>query len=247
MEKRNRVNNAFYDTLHTLWHEGAAHPIALLRAENALRNPWIGRVLENRQTQKCKVLDIGCGGGLLTNALAKQGHQVYGIDSSLASLQIAREKDATSTVHYERADATALPFLDHSFDAVCAMDLLEHVEDPMQVITEASRVLRKGGLFFFHTFNRNLLSWLIVIKGVEWCIRNTPSDMHLYRCFIKPREVTTMCQKNHLKVEKMCGVVPDVKTVAFWKMLLTRDVPQNFRFIFSPSLKTGYSGYAVKL
>jgi 2-polyprenyl-6-hydroxyphenyl methylase/3-demethylubiquinone-9 3-methyltransferase len=127
------------------------------------------------------------------------------------------------------------------------MDLLEHVEKPFQVIQEASRVLKKGGLFFFHTFNRNLLSYLMVIKGVEWCFSNTPANMHVYPLFLKPKELSHMCINHHLLVEKLIGVSPDMKNSSFWKMVFKRKVDQNFRFIFTNSLKTGYSGYAVKI
>jgi len=246
MESQTRVNNSFYDTLHHLWEEGSAHPIALLRAENELRNPWIRTIIEKRLGSRCKVLDIGCGGGLLTNQLAKEGHEVSGIDLSSGSLSFAAKRDNTQSVNYFLGPAETLPFLDASFDVVCAMDLLEHVEDPAKVISEASRVLKKKGLFFFHTFNRTWLSWLIVIKGVEWCVRNAPSDMHLYKCFIKPEELSRFCEMSQMQVEKMVGVKPVVNS-AFWKMIISKEVSPNFRFIFTPSLKTGYSGYSVKI
>lgn len=241
MATKSRVNNAFYDQLETLWLAGTSHPVALLRAENALRNPWIASKLP---LPNSKVLDIGCGGGLLTNALAERGHTVVGIDLSSKSLEIAKQSDATKSVSYLEASADNLPFEDHSFDAVCAMDLLEHVENPAKVIEEASRVLKKGGLFFFHTFNRNWLSWLIIIKGVEWCVRNTPPNMHQYGYFLTPEEVTHLCTQSHMKIENIVGVVPQMNA-AFWKMLLTREVSANFRFKFTQSLKTGYSGYAT--
>lgn len=236
------INNAFYETLKEKWHLSTNHPVALLRAENALRNPWIAKQLSPHS----KVLDIGCGGGFLTNFLAQEGHQVFGVDLSLESLKVAQEGDKTKTVDYQVADAVALPFPSESFDVVTAMDLLEHVESPSKVISEAARILKPGGLFFFHTFNRNFLSWLIVIKGVEWCVKNTPPNMHVYPLFIKPKELIKMCQENTLKVEKIVGVRPKFLNIAFWKMLLTRRVPSSFEFKFTNSLLTGYSGVAKK-
>jgi 2-polyprenyl-6-hydroxyphenyl methylase / 3-demethylubiquinone-9 3-methyltransferase len=244
MEKKRTVNNAFYETLHELWLEGNAHPVALLRAENRLRNPWILNILEKRFERKCKVLDIGCGGGHLTNTLAKQGHDVYGIDLSASSLEIA--KKGSSLVHYELGRAESLSFPDRSFDVVCAMDLLEHIEEPEKVIAEAARVLEHNGLFFFHTFNRTFLSWLLAVQGVKWCIQNTPPSLHLYRLFIKPAEMRTFCSRHGLEIEAIIGVIPDSKSAAFWKMLFTRKVSDDFRFVFTPSLRTGYSGYARK-
>ena len=238
------INNAFYDELHEMWNESTDHPIALLRAENNLRNPWIQQVLSKVFPHPCKVLDIGCGGGYLTNSLAKKGHIVSGIDLSEQSLEIAKSQDTSHSVDYQRASAYELPYSDGLFDAVCAMDLLEHVEHPAQVVSEASRVLKKGGLFFFHTFNRNMLSYFMIIKGVEWCFSNAPPNMHVYPLFIKPEELKVFCKNHGLIVEEILGMRPDFSSKAFWKMVFTRKVEDDFRFIFTSSLKTGYSGYA---
>lgn len=240
------INNAFYDDLNQMWINSSDHPIALLRAENALRNPWINEILCRHFTHPSKVLDVGCGGGYLTNFLAKRGHFVSGIDLSDQSLEVAKQQDETKSVEYMRASAYELPYDDGIFDAVCAMDLLEHVEKPAIVITEAARVLKKGGLFFFHTFNRNLLSYFMVIKGVEWCFANAPPNMHVYPLFIKPEELKDLCQNRGLEVKEIKGVRPDFTSTAFWQMVLTKKVKDNFRFVFTHSLKTGYSGYAVK-
>lgn len=237
-----KINNTFYDELGEDWHENSSHPVALLRAENALRNPWLAEMIPS----KSKVLDIGCGAGFLTNFLAQRGHEVYGIDLSPKSLEVARSKDRTGLVQYQIGNGTKLSFGEKSFDAVVAMDVLEHVEDPEKVVAEASRVLKSGGLFFFHTFNRNFLSWLIVIKGVEWCVKNTPRNMHIYPLFIKPSELSVLCSKHHMRVECMLGVRPKIGKKAFWKMVLTRNVPNDFEFQFTSSLMTGYSGFAIK-
>lgn len=241
------VNNAFYDELNTDWYDRNDHPIALLRSENRLRNPWIEGVIKGRFPEGAAVLDVGCGAGFLTNYLAEKGHRVSGIDLSGTSLEIAKKRDPTGKVDYRVANGYQLPFPDASFSAVCAMDLLEHVADPAQIIAEASRVLKKGGLFFFHTFNRTLLSYLLVIKGVEWFVSNTPKQMHVQNCFIKPKELVDFCARENLVEPHMVGISPDMKRKAFWKMVFTRRVPEEFRFCFTPSLQTGYAGYAVKV
>ncbi|HSX12154.1 MAG TPA: bifunctional 2-polyprenyl-6-hydroxyphenol methylase/3-demethylubiquinol 3-O-methyltransferase UbiG [Rhabdochlamydiaceae bacterium] len=248
MERKKHIpiNNAFYDDLEEMWYESHDHPIALLRAENVLRNPWIEKVIEEKIGNCCAVLDVGCGGGFLTNDLAKKGHRVSGIDLSENSLNMARKNDVTNSVQYFLASAYELPFPAETFDVVSAMDLLEHVEKPECVIQEASRVLKKGGLFFFHTFNRNWTSYFIVIKGVEWCFSNHPPRMHVYPLFIKPQELERMCSCHQLEVEEILGIRPDFKTVSFWKMVFTRKVDPEFRFVFTPSLKTSYSGFAKK-
>lgn len=243
---RKSINNAFYDELKERWHTDNDHPIALLRAENSVRNPWVSATLKKRFQGTCKILDIGCGAGLLANPLAQDGHEVTGIDLSASSLEIARKNDQTKRVRYIHAKGEELPFSPRTFDAVIAMDLLEHVEKPELIIQEAAKVLKKGGLFFFHTFNRNLLSWLIIIKGVEWCVKNSPKNMHVYDLFIKPSEMKEMCAASNLAVSEIHGLEPDIRRGAFWKMLATRSVPTDFRFRFTPRQLTGYVGFALK-
>lgn len=236
------INNAFYEELDEKWYTAFDHPIALLRAENKIRIPWI---LETIGRDK-KILDIGCGAGLLANALAKEGHEVFGVDLSPSTLKIAKKHDATQTVVYDLADAAALPYPTQTFDVVSAMDLLEHVENPQQVISEASRVLKPGGLFFFHTFNRNPLSYLLIIKGVDWCVPNAPKNMHIYRLFIKPSEMEKMGRNNSLKLIEMKGFIPKLSLKTICEMTLQKKVPEHFTFRFSKSLATGYCGYFRK-
>lgn len=243
MERRSNINNDFYDELGEGWYTASDHPIALLRAENRVRVPWIIGEIGKDKT----VLDVGCGAGLLTNALAKEGHRVFGIDLSAASLKTAAGRDETGQVNYQLANAYALPYPASTFDVVCAMDILEHVEEPGRLIAEASRVLKPGGVFFFHTFNRNFLSYLVVIKGVEWCVPNAPQNMHVYPLFIKPTELKELCRKENLVVKQLRGFRPRLISRPFFQMLWSRKVPSDFSFCFSKSLATGYCGSAQKI
>lgn len=236
-----RINNDFYENLADRWYTADDHPIALLRAENAVRVPWI---IENI-TETSKVLDIGCGAGFLANALALEGHDVCAIDLSPSSLEVAQKYDATKKVQYVAANAYSLPYPDQTFDVACAMDILEHVEEPELLIAEASRVLKPGGLFFFHTFNRNLFSYITVIKGVEWFVGNAPKNMHVYSLFIKPRELSDICKIYDLGIKTLSGFGPEINP-SFFQMLFTRKVPQDFTFNFSKRPITGYCGVAHK-
>lgn len=180
----------------------------------------------------------------MTNALALEGHYVTGIDLSPASLEVAKKHDATGKTRYTVADAMDLPFANSHFDVVCAMDILEHVDNPEKLIKEAARVLRPGGLLFFHTFNRTLLSYLFAVKGLEWVTPNSPKHIHLYENLITPRELTQMCRNVNLEVTTLIGLVPTVCQKSFWKLLLQRRISEDFRFHFTPSLASGYCGVA---
>jgi 2-polyprenyl-6-hydroxyphenyl methylase/3-demethylubiquinone-9 3-methyltransferase len=125
------------------------------------------------------------------------------------------------------------------------MDILEHVEEPNKLIEEAARVLLPGGLFFFHTFNRNFLSYLLVIKGVDIFVKNAPKNMHVYQLFITPDELKVLCQNAGLNTDLMLGFAPTLNK-SFWQLMLTRKVPNNFSFHFTKSLSTGYCGIATK-
>lgn len=240
-----QVNNEIYHQLGERWYTAQDDPIALLRAEARARNPWVVATIRAAFAQP-KILDIGCGAGFLTNDLARQGMDVLGFDASEASLRVARAHDATGRVHYQLGDANHLPFADGSFDVACALDFLEHVDDPAHIVAEAARVLRPGGLFFFHTFNRNFASWLFGIKGVEWFVKNTPRNLHCYQNFIKPAELQGFCEQNGLRVTTWRGLEPVITQGAFWKMLLTGRVSDDFQFHFTRSTWMGYLGLAVK-
>ncbi len=243
----NSVNNAIYDGYGERWYTDKADPVALLRAEARTRNQWITAELAARYPDRSiRILDVGCGAGFLANALASKGYQVTGLDVSDSSLAVARRHDATGTVEYRYGDAYNLEFTSESFEVVCAMDFLEHVEEPGRVVQEASRVLKPGGLFFFYTFNRNLLSWLIVIKGVEWFVRNTPSHLHRLRYFIKPAEMHRMCSRNQMSIVKCLGMAPKIFQTSFWKMLASGSVDDGFLFSFTRHTLIGYIGFATR-
>ena len=125
------------------------------------------------------------------------------------------------------------------------MDFLEHVEHPDQVIKEFSRVLKPNGLFVFHTFNRNPLAHLVIIKVVEWIVKNTPKHLHVIHLFIKPKELVNYCEVAGLTTKDMIGIKPVFSTIPM-RNIFTGIVPKTLRFEFTKSLLLSYMGFAVK-
>lgn len=241
-----QVDNSIYDGYGDRWYTAQDDPIALLRAETNAKAPWIMERLQRRWgLRSLSILDVGCGGGFLTNRLAQQGHRMTGLDMSPESLRVAQKHDLTSNVKYIEGDAYKLPFADGSFDAVTAMDFLEHVDRPEEVVRECARVLKPGGLFFYHTFNRNWVSWFVIIKLVEWLVKNTPKDMHVLRLFIKPSELVEFCNRSGLSVLGVTGLRPAFSTIT-WESLLTGVVPVGLEFKTTTSTLLSYLGVAEK-
>ncbi len=241
------ADNAVYDQLGDRWYSARDDPIALLRAEARARNPWIAAAIERTFGDRpCRVLDVGCGGGFLANDLARRGHAVTGLDTSAEALSVAAAHDASGSARWVQGDATRPPFEEGSFEVVCAMDLLEHVADFRLVVAGASRVLVPSGLFFFHTFDRNLAAWLVVIQGVRWFVRNVPRDLHVLRQFVRPPELRAACAENALEVIEMRGLSP-VVGAPLLRLVATGVVPDDLEFRFTRSLRLGYSGFARRL
>lgn len=242
------IDNSLYETLGERWYSATDDPVALLRAESRLRTPWvISELRAHFRARNLSILDVACGGGFLANPLASEGYQVTGIDLSQGSLAVARQHDLSHDVNYLAMDARSLSFPDDHFDVVCMMDFLEHIEDRDAVLREAQRVLKPGGFFFFHTFNRTPLSGLVAIKGVQWFVRNTPRHMHIYALFLKPSELEALCARHQLQIEVLLGVRPRVFTQAFLQLLLTGRVSDSFQFAFTLSKSIGYCGRARKI
>lgn len=243
------VNNEIYKALGDLWYTSYDSPVALLRAEARLNAPWIAERVRARlgHARELRILDVGCGAGFVANELARcdPAFDILGVDVSGDALAVAQRHDETGRVRWREADARALPLADESFDVVCAMDFFEHVQPIEAYISEIARVLRRGGLLFFHTFNRTWLSWLVIIKAVEIFVRNTPRDLHVLGAFVRPAELEAACATSGLTMQEICGTRPRV-SLALLRLGVTGIVPADLEFRRVRSTRTGYGGVAQK-
>lgn len=242
------VDNEFYDELGALWHEGDGHAIALLRAETPVRLAYVRGALARAGVRGGdRVLDVGCGGGLLANPLAAAGFRVKGVDRSAPSLDAARARvPAGADATYAVGDALALGEPSDSYDAVLMMDLLEHLDEPARALAEAARTLRPGGVLVFHTFNRTPEAWLLAVKGIGFVTREGPRNVHALSMFITPEELTAAGRACGLQRLDLTGIRPRLNG-AFLSSLLNRRVHPDFAFTLTRSTRVGYVGCMTKL
>ncbi|MEO0559831.1 MAG: bifunctional 2-polyprenyl-6-hydroxyphenol methylase/3-demethylubiquinol 3-O-methyltransferase UbiG, partial [Bacteroidota bacterium] len=241
------VNNAFYDHLGETWYEGDDHAIALLRAEMPLK---VGFVFEQMTAHDiepgARILDVACGGGLVTFPLAEAGYSVHGVDLSEGSIEAARGRTpANSTATFAVGDAYALEAEDASFDVVLLLDMLEHVERPADVLAEAARVVRPGGLVMFNTFNSTPLAWLLAVHGFKFIVRDAPEHIHVFDLFIAPSVLAEMGADAGLQMDVVRGVRPALGK-PFWWSLRHRRIHPDFQFRFTASPAVGYMGCLVR-
>jgi 2-polyprenyl-6-hydroxyphenyl methylase / 3-demethylubiquinone-9 3-methyltransferase len=169
---------------------------------NPLRLEWIAR---HASLEGARVLDVGCGGGILTEAMARRGAQVTGIDLSDKALRVAELHlhESGLAVRYEKA---AVEDLSGEFDVVTCMELLEHVPDPASMVAACARLVRPGGGVFFSTINRNPKSYLFAVVGAEYVLGLLPKGTHDYQRFIKPSELSRWTRAAGLRTEELVGM-----------------------------------------
>jgi 2-polyprenyl-6-hydroxyphenyl methylase/3-demethylubiquinone-9 3-methyltransferase len=174
---------------------------------NPLRVAYIER--QARDLAGKQVLDVGCGGGILAEALAQKGARVTGIDMAELSLETARLHLHESGLEVDYQLSTVEDFAaanEARFDIVTCLELLEHVPDPASVIDAAARLLRPDGLLFLSTINRNAKAFALGILGAEYILGLLPRGTHEYRKFIKPSEMAAQLRANGLRVRDLSGM-----------------------------------------
>ncbi len=258
------INNAVYDRKgHAWWDENEDGSLISLRyLSNPVKFSYIQSVISDQwpdRPTKPSLLDVGCGGGYLSEELARSGLSVTGIDSSSATIGTARDHARQSglDIAYLEGRGEALPFASARFDFVCCCDVLEHVADPALIIAEVARVLKPGGLFFYDTINRTLASRLVMIKIMqEW--QNTAflePHIHLWHMFIKPRELIAMLTTHGLVNQDLKGLGPGPNVIAHYLNLRRRargrigwaELSRRLHLRISTNLAMTYVGYALKL
>lgn len=175
------------------------------------------------------VLDVGCGGGILSEAMAQRGAQVSGIDMGEAPLNVAKLHALESglEINYRQIPVEQLAEEQpESFDTVTCLEMLEHVPDPASVIRACTRLVKPGGKVFFSTLNRNPKSYAFAIVGAEYLLRLLPAGTHDYAKFIKPSELSQWCRDAGLNVTDMTGMVYNPLTRIY--KLKDNDVSVNY-------------------
>jgi 2-polyprenyl-6-hydroxyphenyl methylase/3-demethylubiquinone-9 3-methyltransferase len=192
---------------------------------NPLRLDWIAGICP---LPGLKAVDVGCGGGILAEAMAQRGAQVLGIDLAEKPLEVAKLHQLESGVpaRYELIAAEALAGREPAaYDLVTCMEMLEHVPDPASIVKSCAALVRPGGHVFFSTINRNPKSYLLAVIGAEYLLRLLPRGTHDYAKFIKPSELARDARAAGLEVQEIRGMSYNPLTM---KYSLGRDTDVNY-------------------
>ena len=214
----------FGELAHHWWDpNGEFRPLHQI---NPLRLDWIDQ--QARLAGKT-VLDVGCGGGILTESMALRGADVLGIDLSIKPLRVAElhaMESGLDRLRYREVCAEALAAeAPASFDVVTCMEMLEHVPDPASVVRACAKLVKPGGWVFFSTLNRNAKAFALAIVGAEHVLKLLPKGTHEYARFIRPSELARWCRESGLSSERFRGLQYNPLTGRYW---LSDDTSVNY-------------------
>ena len=202
-----RNDLTIYDKVAAQWWSDDIRWVRTLKNLVPGRLSWMDRQIDWSGKQ---VLDLGCAGGFMAEALAERGARVTGIDPAKDAIAAARAHAGSNDldIRYDIGIGEALPYPDAAFDAVVCVDVLEHVQDLQQVVAEVARVLRPDGVFLFDTINRNPLARLATITIAEDILRLLPRGTHDPAMFIKPKELREALTRSAMIPGPMTGLGP---------------------------------------
>jgi len=206
---------AKFEALATRWWDPESE-FRTLHQINPLRLDFIN---ERAPLEGKKVLDVGCGGGILSESMATRGARVTGIDMGEKPLSVAKLhlKESGLEVDYRQTTAEALAIEEpESFDIITCMEMVEHVPDPASVINACSRLVRPGGELFFSTINRTPKAWLFAIVGAEYLLNILPKGTHTYEKFIRPSELEKWARESGLVSKEITGMHYNPFTDHYW-------------------------------
>ena len=214
----------FSDLAHRWWDtESEFRPLHLI---NPLRLDWIAG---HAPLAGKRVLDIGCGGGILSDSMARRGASVLGIDLAAKPLKVAQLhalEAQTPNVEYREVSAEALATeAPGSFDIVTCMEMLEHVPDPSSIVAACTTLVKPGGWVFFSTINRNAKAFVFAIVGAEHVLQLLPKGTHEYAKFIRPSELAQWCRNTGLDLLDTRGMEYNPLTQRYW---LSTDTSVNY-------------------
>ena len=225
----------FSDLAHRWWDpEGEFRP---LHDINPLRLHWIERITGGLRDKR--VVDVGCGGGILTEAMAAQGAHVLGIDLSDKALGVARlhKLESGAKVDYRLVAAEALAVeTPRAFDVVTCMEMLEHVPTPAAIIDACATLLKPGGVFAISTLNRNPKSYVYAVLGAEYALRLLPRGTHDWARFLKPSEVAAWARHVGLELVELVGMTYNP---LMRRYRLESDVSVNYLMAFRRTRNNG--------
>ena len=255
-----KLDNAIYESEQLQWWDKDSAFNLIESVLNPVRINYFKRILHELklETSSQMALEIGCGGGILSESIAKIGFSTTGIDPSERAIECAgnHSQGEGLSITYIKGCGEDLPFHDNSFDAVFCCDVLEHVRDLQKVIEEIARVLKTGGIFFYDTMNRTLLSKLVVIKIMQqWkYFAVLPDNLHVWEMFIKPKEMKEMLFSNGLNWKDHRGIIAQGSYLNILRSLARRasgklsceDFSKKCRLREDNSLLVSYMGYAIR-
>jgi 2-polyprenyl-6-hydroxyphenyl methylase/3-demethylubiquinone-9 3-methyltransferase len=205
MENVDNLEISKFEALASRWWDPESE-FKPLHDINPLRVNYISQKINLAEKQ---VLDIGCGGGILAEAMAHHGAKVTAIDKAEASLSVAKLHLLESKLDISYIDSTAEEFSadkPEQFDVVTCLEMLEHVPDPASVVAACQHMVKPGGLVFFSTINRNPKSYLFAIVGAEYILNLLPRGTHDYAKLIKPSELAAWARDNDLELQDQIGM-----------------------------------------